>query len=522
MSCETACTKTCSRIPNFNQPVPTTEYETAEAWWAALRMACQNRLVVIACGGSTTTFNTNWPYFLEAELQKIGFPRPVVTINLGQPMYSSFDLYFLLERFLSEAGEHEIKVDLVLSLDGANDIGYRIQAFIWTVRYGNSDACCSNEIRLLDQLARRRKYPSVNAGPHREVLVTKSDKFADLTRVPLPQELEDGIIDCFAATLGAFRRLCASHGVRCIDFLQPMLLDQWSSRRTAQLKERFRNETEELRRVSVAKGVPIAEELAFDVVRRRHNIRLHIGEGPAIQDDPRTRGPFVFDWAPIYGKCSRLWSELAKREGRLYFFDLSTLLAEETGEVFLLDGVHYTLPGSRKIATAIADAVMVSIVDNADPNQAAVAANSSPELLAAWARLRDAGPDAAIAQTQAAFRQRASPVLRRELQALLAAQGRFSEAAEFEEGVPNAVVRPRADDELDAILARCSSQAERCCAAVSNTGWRVLNGQPPLNPDEAKAWVSLAAELREMAASIKETAPSFDWETERGDLYPLY
>jgi hypothetical protein len=85
--------------PNWNQPVPTTEYETAESWWSALRLASEGRVVIITCGGSTTAFNTNWPFFLEEELQNFGFPQPILTINLGQPMYSSFDSYFLLERF---------------------------------------------------------------------------------------------------------------------------------------------------------------------------------------------------------------------------------------------------------------------------------------------------------------------------------------------------------------------------------------------------------------------------------------
>ena len=507
---------------NFNQPVPTTEYETTEAWWEALRMACQNRFVVITCGGSTTTFNTNWPFFLEADLQKTGFSRPILTINLGQPMYSSFDLFFLLDRFLGEAHEHGIKANLILSLDGANDVGYRIQTFVMTLRYGNSDAYCPNEVRLLDQLARRRTYPAVSAGPFHAVLVTKSDKFADLTQVPLRPELEDGIIDCFAATLGAFRRLCKSHGVRCINFLQPVLLEEWSSQRTRQLKERFRDEIEELKRALAVNGTPIADELAFDTVRRRNNIRLYIGEAPAIQDEPRTQGPFVFDWSPIYGKCSKLWSELREQQGGADFVDLSALFAEDTNEVFLLDGVHYTLAGSEKIAAAIANAVIVSLVENADPSEVAAADDSNPELLAAWARLRDEGADAAIVQIEATLRQKASPVLQRELQALLAAQGRFSEATEFRETVPRTRDRPRSDNAIEAILLRSSGQEGHSSGAACTTGWKIVNGRPPLDSDEAKAWASLAAELREMAASIGEPAPSFEWETERGELYPLY
>jgi carbamoyltransferase len=506
---------------NLNQPVPTTEYETAEGWWAALRMACQNRYVVITCGGSTTTLNTNWPFFLESELKGLGFLRPIVTINLGQPMYSSFDLFFLLERFLGEAAEHGVVADVVLSLDGANDIGYRIQTFIWALRYGNSDACCPNEVRLLDQLARRRTYPAVSGGTHHAILVTKSDKFAGLTRVPLPQELEDGIVDCFAATLGAFRRLCGSHGLRCLNFLQPLLLEELSSGRTKQLKEKFREEGEELRRISVAAGTPIGDETAFDIVRRRHNIRLHVGECPAIQDDPRTQGSFVFDWAPIYGKCARLWSELGEREGPTDFVDLSALFSKETDEVFLLDGVHYTLAGSRRIAAAIAGAVIASVGDDVGPGTA-VATDASPELLATWARLREAGLDAAIAQVEGSARQKASPTLLRELQALLAAQGRHSQAAELGDVVPTARDRPQPNDVLEAMLTRCSSKNAQSRPATPNTGWRILDGQPPLNPDEAEAWASLAAELRAMAASVEYTAPSFDRESERGELYPLY
>ena len=464
--------------PHFNQPVPTTEYDAVEGWWAAMRLARQDRFVVIACGGSTTTFNTNWPFFLEAELHKAGLSRSILTINLGQPMHSSFDQFFLLDRFLNEAAEHAIKPDLVLSLDGTNDIGYRIQAYIWALRCDNSDASCPNEVRLLDQIGQRRTYPATSPGPYRDVLLAKSDKFADLTYVPLPEELEDRIIEAFAATLGAFRRLCAGRGIRCIDFLQPVLLKQWSGHRVAQLRQQLRNETDEFRLDSAAKGKPIAEEAAFDLVRRRHNIRLHIGEGAAIQDDPRTRGPYVFDWASIYQKSSKLWSNLAKRDSSADSADLSTLFAEDAGQVFLADGVHYTLEGSRKIAAAIAEKVVKSVIVNSEVGDLAAA-------------------------TQAG-------------------QQRRSEMPESREAIPRQSDNPSVGDMLNSILARCSNQSAQDRAIAPNIGWKILNGQPPLDPEAAKAWASLAAELRQMAASVEKTIPSFEWEVEHGELYPFY
>lgn len=501
---------------NFNQPVPTTEYETAAAWWEALRMACDNRFVILACGGSTTTFNTNWPYFLEAELQKMGFSRPVLTINLAQPMFSSFDLFFLTERFLAEAREHGVETNLILSLDGANDVGYRIQNFIMTLRHGNSDAHSPNEVRLLDQLARRRDYPAANAGSFHAVWVTVADKFADLTRVPLPSELEDGIVDCFAATLGAFRHLCKNHGVPCINFLQPILLEQWSSQRTQRMKQSFRHQIEKLKLDFADDGTSLSDDEAFDIVRRRNNVRLHIGECGAINEDPRVQGAFVYDLTSVYRKCSELWSDLGRQEGEAYFVDLSTLFAEETTEVFLLDGVHYTLAGSEKIAMAIANSIVGLFGKPTDEDV-------SPELLATWARLRHDGADAAISHIEATLREKPSPVLRRELQALLATQGRVSEAAAFTT-VPAARHRAETNDVLESMLERCFSQANSGNATLprAGAGWRVLNGRSPINADDMKIWESLAADLRKMATRIEEPVPSYQWETERGEVYPLY
>src|SRR5260370_8113292 len=109
---------------------------------------------------------------------------------------------------------------------------------------------------------------------------------------------------------------------------------------------RFREEVRQLQEQAAVADRSVTSEEAFDIIRRRHNIRLYWG-------DQDYGAPFAVDWTSAYEKCSDLW-----RKQGIRAFDLSALFANHSEECFLLDGIHYTLTGSRKIASAIAAKLM--------------------------------------------------------------------------------------------------------------------------------------------------------------------
>jgi hypothetical protein len=354
--------------------------------------------------------------------------------------------------------ERGIKADFVLSLDGVNDVAYRFLTLLLTLRHGESNRHCPNEVRLLDRLAQYRSYPDADAGPLRDLFATGSSKVADLKLIQPPPELEDGIVGAFSGTLAAFRCLCNDRGLRCLNFLQPALLSKWSVHRTAQLMDKFRDEVEQLQEQAAAAGAPFSSDSAFDTIRRRYDIRLHWGEAVVVQDDV----PRSIDWTSIYTKCQKLW---ANRGAETFeFIDLSALFADRSGEYFLLDGIHYTLTGSREIASATARMIMAASAD------------------------------------------------------LGIGGGEYSA-----DGLRTPVTNPPDTDwAFEKILARCAEHVQKHPTAAPALGWRMLEGQPPLAAGEEAAWAALAAELRELAASARARPRSFAWETIPGELYPFY
>jgi carbamoyltransferase len=335
-----------------------------ETWWESLRIAARFSTLILACGGSTSAFNNNWPAFIGPRLAERGYDAPIVTVNLAQPQFATFDEYYVLEWFLREARRRGITPDLVISLDGINDLGYRLFAAFWAARYNEYDTAAPNELRLLDQLGRRRIYDRIPlAGPLRAALHGSMDApLAAFPEFALPDAAEADLMASFAATLGAFRSVAAAAGLPCISVLQPILTRSEGARREAQLRATYAEAYAEFRRAQPPE-IAANDALAFERFRRTRFIRLHIDESYAVSPEPGMRAPFMLRTDTLRARASALWRELGAERDRPDVLDLLDTFRNEDAIVYRDDGVHYTVEGSRALADRIATWVLVTRPD---------------------------------------------------------------------------------------------------------------------------------------------------------------
>lgn len=344
--------------PTYHRPMPVVLHERIDAWFDCLRIAAQDAVTIFAVGGSTTAFDVNWPSFIAEELRAAGCSKPVIVVNLGQPEFSTFDQYFLVREFLATATQHGLKPDLIVSLDGANDIGYRIVAIINAAL--DLEPGAPNEARLLDGRAYPRRYDRLPLpNDLLEQLKSKPER-APVDELPLvnfPAEIRENLVGCFAETLGAFRELAAEAGVPCVDVLQPMLKPRERPRRETHLRAKYAAEFDEFRARLREAGTSIEDRYAFDVFRRQRWLRMSLEEGGAVNIEPSRRCGCLIDWSPLQLNARDFWAHQSAQDPGS-FLDLLNLLETSDADPYLDDGVHYTLDGARRIAAAIAGFVM--------------------------------------------------------------------------------------------------------------------------------------------------------------------
>jgi hypothetical protein len=89
----------------------------------------------ICClGGSTTAGRENWPNYLQKYAQKANVKEKIGVVNAGIPGYMSFNQQIFLTSWVM--GKFGYRCDAVASLDGVNDIHFRIAAYTESLKYG--------------------------------------------------------------------------------------------------------------------------------------------------------------------------------------------------------------------------------------------------------------------------------------------------------------------------------------------------------------------------------------------------
>ena len=110
----------------------------SQRWYGGTIEDVQDKFLIVCFGGSTTQLD-NWPKYLLKYIEEAGVAEDVVVLNAGLAGYMSFNekIYFAqwVLPMLEKAGKTP---DLILTMDGANDIWYRIFSYDLAQKDGTS------------------------------------------------------------------------------------------------------------------------------------------------------------------------------------------------------------------------------------------------------------------------------------------------------------------------------------------------------------------------------------------------
>jgi lysophospholipase L1-like esterase len=229
-----------------------------QRWYGGSKEDAKDKFVILCFGGSTTQLD-NWPKYLLKYAKKKGVKEDILVLNAGVAGYTTFNemLYFsqwILPIF-EQLGK---KPNLVLSLDGVNDIWYRIFSYVladrekkavWYERYHGVHQQYDddmNKIRTVSGAFRQLcancltdiRNLSICIAPYsmrmlefsiRKILGGRGKKEirSENTAVNLPGDIEDRIVTAFQGTLTDFFSLANGRNIDFISYLQPVVLPEY-------------------------------------------------------------------------------------------------------------------------------------------------------------------------------------------------------------------------------------------------------------------------------------------------------
>lgn len=220
----------------------------------------ENKTVVVTFGGSTTV-KDNWPKYLRKYAEVENVKEDIVVLNAGLWGYMTFNekIYFT-SWILPMLEDKGIKPDIVLTMDGANDIWYRILAYtaskneqqtIWNPQYHayhQQHDIDMKKIRtvngimlqLLSNFAKIIYSTSIRILPYtlkviegfirssveNPIKYTTSDRAAPLVK-KLPKDVENKIVGAFEYTLTDFLGSASIRDIQFVAYLQPVVLAKY-------------------------------------------------------------------------------------------------------------------------------------------------------------------------------------------------------------------------------------------------------------------------------------------------------
>jgi hypothetical protein len=267
-------------------------------------------------------------------------------------------------------------------------------------------------------------------------------------------------------------------------------------------------------------GTPIPDDAKIDLTGLsrpvgHYKIRRHIEDifctGIAFQQD--VGGPFQIRLETIYAACWKLWLDLGAAAERPDFIELLQLFAADPYAAFDVDCVHYTREGAQRIAAQIAQRLIehrgLYLGAVGRPSAAAI-----PGIELMHQLYGQYGKDVAVKAIDQLRAMGPRAEIDAELQALLAADGHLTEARDLDP--PDTPAGPNATT-LGAMVALCVDAAAarpQPPGPAADSTWQ--------RPDDGRDSAALAETLRQRAAAIPSTPKSYQWELEKGALYPLF
>ena len=315
--------------------------ESLEDWLEALVKAAAGRKIAVCFGTSHTCMIPNWPYPMAQRLDRAAAGQWLV-INAGAFAWTVnriADFMPVLSRILADRG---LRIDRALSLDGANDILYRLnhhyKHFVGT---DPESALIPDEGEFL----RRHGYRLQTLPPppfDPSVTVFRLEVGEDYGRNPpwsyrpLPEWSVD-MAHRFLFSVDVTQRIADELGFPLVSLFQPMTYCLQRSPQAQQTRRKFRQASPD-------------GTLDFFRWRLENRSPLHAGEYQIIIPPEERRTDIIFDFTAPVDFITEVWSgKVMNRPDR--FVDLNDLYhrTEEAATIegfFQPDSYHYSQEGS--------------------------------------------------------------------------------------------------------------------------------------------------------------------------------
>lgn len=326
-------------------------------WYGDKDNDLADKFIIVTFGGSTTV-QENWPKYLIEYAKQSGVKDDIVVLNAGLWGYMTFNekIYFSswIMPMLTSMGA---KPDLVLTMDGVNDIWYRILGYLeyknmhapkWFNQYHGYHQHHDSDMRIIRTVSGSAKQlfaniskevfqTSIRIMPYTmkvvqniikkkiensDSIVVDNDNEPD--SIKLDSSIEDKIIDGYNNSLLDFYAAADVRDIQFVAYLQPILLKQYYPYK-----------------IPPSFHYPDINYMGKSLYRtNRHFSRLVCNN--IIQTDS------------LYKKAELMYSRLnEKRSG--HFKNIIDIFKKENcrEEVFKGDAIHYSKTGSKVIARNI-------------------------------------------------------------------------------------------------------------------------------------------------------------------------
>lgn len=229
-----------------------------QQWYGGTIDDIRDKFLIVCFGGSTTQLD-NWPTYLLKYMKEAGVKQDAVVLNAGLAGYMTFNekIYFAqwVLPMLEQAGKTP---DLVLTMDGANDVWYRIMSWElarrdnvpWLDRYHGFHQHHDEDMRRLRSFGGGvRQFVANSLSAFREGVIRVApytmrtleylarrilardkgvdDALPEPETLELPREVEQRIVTGFRETLVDFYGLAAVRDIDFVAYLQPVVLPKY-------------------------------------------------------------------------------------------------------------------------------------------------------------------------------------------------------------------------------------------------------------------------------------------------------
>jgi lysophospholipase L1-like esterase len=326
-------------------------------WYGDKDNDLADKFIIVTFGGSTTV-QENWPKYLIEYAKQSGVKDDIVVLNAGLWGYMTFNekIYFSswIIPMLTSMGA---KPDLVLTMDGVNDIWYRILGYLeyknmnapkWFNQYHGYHQHHDSDMRIIRTISGSTKQlfaniskevfqTSIRIMPYTmkvvqniikkkiensDNIVVDNDNEPDTIKLDSP--IEDRIIDGYNNSLLDFYAAADARDIQFVAYLQPILLKQYYP---YEIPPSFH--------------YPNINYMGKSLYRtNRHFSRLACNN--IIQTDS------------LYKKTEHMYSRLNEKHSG-HFKNIIDIFKKENcrEEVFKGDAIHYSKTGSKVIARNI-------------------------------------------------------------------------------------------------------------------------------------------------------------------------